>query len=90
MAKMARKLGIRCVGAIANKVTETAQIDTIRSQLDDVILLGTLKYSKLLQEADLIRAPVFAADAEITKELQEAKGRLAELLRKPAKQPLTE
>jgi len=90
MAKMARKLGIRCVGAIANKVTETAQIDTIRSQLDDVILLGTLKYSRLLQEADLIRAPVFAADAEITKELQEAMDRLAELLRKPAKQPLTE
>jgi hypothetical protein len=58
--------------------------------LDDIILLGTLKYSRLLQEADLTRAPVFTADAEITKELQEAKDRLAELLQKPEKQPLTE
>lgn len=90
IAKMAKKLGIECVGAIANKITEASQIDTIRSQLDDVILLGTLRYSRLLQEADLTRAPVFGADAEITKELQEAKNRLAELLRKPAKQQLTE
>ncbi len=90
MAKMAKKLGIGCVGAIANKVTEIPQIDMIRSQLDDIILLGTLRYSKLLQEADLTRAPVFAADAEITKELEKAKDRLAELLRKPGKLPLTE
>jgi CO dehydrogenase maturation factor len=90
MAKMANKLGVGCVGAIANKVTQAAQIDTIRSQLDDVILLGTLRYSRLLQEADLTRAPVFGADAEIIRELQGAKDRLAKLLRKSGKQPLTE
>jgi CO dehydrogenase maturation factor len=80
MAKMARKLGIKNVGAIANKVSEAQQIEVIRSQLDDVILLGTLKYSRLLQQADLKRVAVFGADAEITEELKKAKDRLAELL----------
>jgi len=89
IAKMAKKLGIGCVGAIANKVTQAPQIDTIRSQLDDVILLGTLRYSRLLQEADLTRAPAFGADPEVTEELRKAKNGLAELLRKIGKQRLT-
>lgn len=80
MATMARRLGIKCVGALANKITETQQIELIRSQLDDVNLLGTLKYSRLLQQADLDRAAVFGADAEITEELRRAKDRLAKLL----------
>ncbi|MFC1637056.1 ArsA-related P-loop ATPase [Planctomycetota bacterium] len=80
MAQMAKKLGIKRVGAIANKVTEAQQIEVIRSQLGDVILLGTLKYSKLLQQADLNRAAVFRADAEITEELKKAKDRLTKLL----------
>jgi CO dehydrogenase maturation factor len=80
MAKMAGKLGIKRVGAIANKVTEIQQIEMIRSQLGDVILLGTLKYSRLLQQADLNRVAVFGADAEITEELKKAKDRLAQFL----------
>jgi CO dehydrogenase maturation factor len=80
MAKMGRELGIGCVGAIANKITEETQIDIIRSQLDDVILLGALKYSRLLQQADLRRASVFTADTEITDELKRAKNQLAKLL----------
>jgi CO dehydrogenase maturation factor len=80
MTKMAKELGIGCVGAIANKITEDAQTDIIRSQLDDVTLLGTLKYSRLLQQADLRCASVFTADAEVTEELKKAKNRLAKLL----------
>ncbi|OHB75532.1 MAG: hypothetical protein A2Z25_07470 [Planctomycetes bacterium RBG_16_55_9] len=80
MTRMARKLGIKRVAAIANKVTETSQIEVIRSQLDDVILLGSLGYSKLLQQADLARAAVFDADAQVTEELKRAKDRLSGLL----------
>ena len=80
MASMATKLGIQRVGAIANKVTEARQIEVIRSHLGDVLLLGTLKYSRLLQQADLNRVAVFGADAEITEELKKAKDRLAKLL----------
>jgi CO dehydrogenase maturation factor len=80
MGKMGKELGIECVGAIANKVTESAQTKAIISQLNDVALLGTLKYSRSLQEADLRRAPVFGADAEITEELKRARSQLAELI----------
>ena len=80
IVKMARELGIGCVGAIANKITETAQIDIIESQLDDAVLLGTLKYSRSLQEADLKRAPVFGADAELVEQLRQAKNALTDLI----------
>jgi CO dehydrogenase maturation factor len=80
MANMARKLGIQHVGVIANKVTENVQMDTIKSELGDVTILGTLKYSRSLQEADMRRAPVFGADPEITEELKRAKDRVTDLL----------
>lgn len=80
MAKMARKLGIGCVAAIANKITESAQTQAIISQLDDIALLGSIKYSRALQEADFRRAPVFGADADVSGELEQAKNRLAALI----------
>jgi CO dehydrogenase maturation factor len=89
MAKMARRLGIGCVGAIANKITETTQTEVIESQLDDVILLGTLKYSPSLREADLRRTPVLGADAEVTEELKQTKNQLAELILEARKRQLT-
>jgi CO dehydrogenase maturation factor len=80
MAQMARKLGIGLVGAIVNKVVEPSQGDLIESQLKDAVLLGTLKYSRSLQEADLKRSAVFAADAEVTEVLRRVERRLAELI----------
>ncbi|MHC4279845.1 MAG: ATP-binding protein, partial [Planctomycetota bacterium] len=38
ISKMARELGIRNVLAIANKITEPAETDIIKSQLKDVLL----------------------------------------------------
>ena len=86
MAKMGRELGIECVAAIANKITETSQKDTIISQLQNVDLLGNLQYSRALQQADLGRTPVFGADAEITSELKQVKDKLIELVSKVRKQ----
>ncbi len=80
MAQMARKLGIGLVGAIVNKVVEPSQGDLIKSQLKDAVLLGTLKYSRALQEADLNRTPVFGADAEVMQELKRAESLLADLI----------
>ncbi len=85
MAKMGRELGIECVAAIANKITETSQKDTIISQLQNVDLLGNLQYSRALQQADLGRAPVFGADAEITNELKQVKNQLTQLVSKVRK-----
>jgi len=80
IAKMAKELGIGCVGTIANKITEPAQAEVIKSQLKGTVLLGTLRYSRSLQEADLRRAPVFGADAEVTEHLKQAKNKLVELI----------
>jgi CO dehydrogenase maturation factor len=78
--KMAKDLGISCIGTIANKITEPAQAEVIKSQLKDTTLLGTLGYSRYLQEADLKRAAVFGADAEITEQLKLSKDKLVELI----------
>ena len=80
IAKMAKELGIGCVGTIANKIAEPAQVEVIKSQLKDTVLLGTLRYSRSLQEADLRREPVFGADAEVTEHLKQAKNKLVELI----------
>ena len=78
--KMAKDLGIDCVGTIANKITEPAQMEVIKSQLEDTALLGILRYSRSLQEADLRRTAVFGADAEATEQLKKAKDKLVELI----------
>jgi CO dehydrogenase maturation factor len=80
IAAMAKDLGIGSVGAIANKVTESAQVGVIRSQLGDIPLLGSVPYRKAIQEADLKRAPVMQADATAVQELNEARHRLVELV----------
>jgi CO dehydrogenase maturation factor len=89
MAKMAKELGIGCVGAIANKIIETAQTDIIKSQLKDIVLLGSIQYSQSIQEADLERAPAFGANPETTEELKKAKNQLAVLISKGNKRQLT-
>ncbi len=83
IAAMARDLGIGTVGAIANKVTEPAQLDVIRSKLDGIPLLGAVSYSKSIQGADLQRTPVIQADAAAVQELNKARQRLVELVRGP-------
>jgi len=86
MVKMGRELGIECVAAIANKISETSQKDTIKSQLQNVDLLGNLQYSPALQQADLGRTPVFGADVEITNELKQVKNHLIQLVSNVIKQ----
>jgi len=76
MAKMARELGIKNVGVIANKITEASETDVIKSQLKGAILLGSLPYNRSVQEADLKRTAVMGADAEFVNQLRKAKDAL--------------
>jgi len=85
IAVMARDLGVGCVGAIANKVTEPSQEDLIESQLDRMTLLGSVSYDKSVQEADLTRSPVITASGRLTNELDAARKRLLQLVREPSK-----
>jgi len=80
MGKMAKELGIGFVGAIANKISDPKQVDLIESQLKDIVLLGNLRYSQALQEADISRSPVFNADPDIITHLQKAKDELISLI----------
>lgn len=76
VAEMARDLGIKHVAAIANKITEATQTNIIRSQLKDMPLLGSLGYSRSVQQADLARKPVMQADAGFLKQLRQARDAL--------------
>ncbi len=80
VAKMARELGIKNVAAIANKITETAQTEVIKSQLKDVSLLGSLAYSSSVQKADLEFKPVFSACPELVEALKDAKDKLKDVI----------
>jgi len=80
VAEMAKDLGIKYVAAIANKITEAAQTDIIRSQLRDIPLLVSLSYSRSVQQADIERKPVTKADAEFVRQLRHAKDALVDLI----------
>jgi CO dehydrogenase maturation factor len=80
MVRMAKELGIKSVGAIANKITKADEIDIIKSQLEDVVLLGSVLYSRSVQEADLRRAAVIGADTELVNQIREAKNALMDLI----------
>jgi len=80
VAKMAKELGIKNVAVIANKITETAQTDVIKSQLKDVALLGSLRYNPEVQKADLNSKPVFSACPELVGMLKDAKDKLMDLI----------
>jgi len=80
IAKMARELGIRNVGAIANKINKADETNLIKSQLEDIVLLGSVPYNRSVQEADLERKAVIGADVEFVKQLREAKNALMDLI----------
>ena len=73
IAIMATEMGIRHVGVFINKVTDPGQIDIIKSQLDNITVLGSFKYDPSLQAADLERTAVSNASTELVEELKKAK-----------------
>jgi CO dehydrogenase maturation factor len=81
IARMGGELGIKHVAAIANKITDIAQVETIKSQLD-LPVLSNINYNPAVQEADLRNKAVFAASNELVEKLREAKNRLINLTEK--------
>jgi CO dehydrogenase maturation factor len=72
IARMGRELGIKFVAALANKITDTAQVEQIKSRLA-VAILGSIDYSPAVQEADLQRLSVLESGGELVNQLREAK-----------------
>jgi len=73
IARMAGQMGIDRVAAFANKITDPAQIDIIRSQLDPIAVLGSFRLEPALVQADLKRLPVMSTSEQLVGELQKAK-----------------
>ncbi|MBA7656689.1 hypothetical protein ES703_64616 [subsurface metagenome] len=80
IARMAKELGIKQVAAIVNKITDSGQVETIKSQLADMPILANIGYYPAVQEADLQQRSVFQASAELVEQLREAKNALTDLI----------
>jgi CO dehydrogenase maturation factor len=80
IARMGKQLGVKFVAAIANKITDAAQTQTIESQMT-VPLLAHIDYDAAIQEADLRGVSVFESNAELVKRLHDAMRRLEEKLK---------
>jgi len=79
IARMGQELGIKCVAAVANKITGDNQIETIKSQLT-IPVLANINYISAVQEADLRNEAVFGASEELVNQLREAKDKLTSLI----------
>lgn len=81
VARMGRQIGIKRFAAVLNKVTDPAQVETVRAGLPDGMeLLGHVSYSAALQQADLDGRSILGVDAAAETALAEAKRKLESLL----------
>jgi len=82
ISQMAKELGIKYVAAVANKITDAGQVETINSQLAkaDITVLANIEYSAAVQEADLQKRDVFQASPGLIERLREAKKTLTDLV----------
>jgi len=82
IANMAKTMAISTVAAFVNKITDASQLQTIKSQLGDIPVLGSFGYEPSIQSSDLNRKPVITASDSLVSELSGAKSRLMGLLGK--------
>ncbi|MHC4113709.1 MAG: ATP-binding protein [Planctomycetota bacterium] len=80
IVKMGKELGINHVAAIANKITDPAQAEVIKSQMPNITFLANIEYYPAVQQADLYCRDVFQADPELVNSLRKAKEALTSLI----------
>ncbi len=81
VARMGREIGVKRFAAVLNKVTDPAQVETVRAGLPEgMVLLGHVPYSPALQQADLEGRSVLGVDPVAETALAEAKAKLEALL----------
>jgi CO dehydrogenase maturation factor len=78
IAKMSEQLGIPHIGAFINKVTDKKQVDIVKSQLDNISVLGSFEYNSNVQAADLKRSAVMQASEGLVNELKKVKEAMME------------
>ena len=80
ITRMAQKLGVKNVAGVINKITEPAQIETIKSQLKNLTILAAIDYSSEVQQADLYCKNVYQVSPSLVAKLRTAKNVLDNLL----------
>lgn len=80
ISQMAKKLNIKQVVAIANKITDIQQVNEISSQLNGIPLLASIQQMMIIQKADMARTNVFDASSELVSLLSEAKQKLVSMI----------
>ncbi|NIA31661.1 MAG: carbon monoxide dehydrogenase [Actinobacteria bacterium] len=80
ITRMAQKMGVKYVAGIINKVTSLQQIETIKSQLENLTILAAIDYSSEVQQADLYCKSVYKASPLLVDKLRTAKNALDNLL----------
>jgi len=80
ITRMAQELGVKHVAAIVNKITKGSQIEAIKGELTDITTLANIRYSPLVQKADMEQKNVFAACPELVEQLRQAKNTLMDLI----------
>jgi len=81
VARMGRELGLKRFGAVLNKVTDEAQVETVRAALPEGMdLLGHVPYSPALGRADLEGRSILGVDPETEAALAEARENLESLV----------
>ncbi len=77
IARMGREIGVGRLAALLNKVTDEAQVETVRRHLPEGMpLLGRVPYSLALGQADLEGRSILGVDPKVEAALAEAKRNL--------------
>ena len=80
ISQMAKKLNIKQVAAITNKITDPQQGQVVRSKLGDLPVIAEIGYTPSIQQADMTRSNVFDADSNLISQLSYAKDNLLNLI----------
>jgi len=82
--RMGREIGVKRFAAVANKITDAAQVEKLRGGLPHgMVLLGSVPYSPALQQADLDGRSVFGVDLDVEAALDAARLSLETLVAEP-------
>ncbi len=79
ISRMAKKLGIKHIAGIINKVRSADEVEAINNQLEDLTVIAAVDYSSNVQQADFARSSVYQSDEQTVNKLRQAKESLVKL-----------
>jgi len=78
--KLAADIGVKTIYAVGNKVVNDAHKEFLKSELDDIPLLGTISYNSKLVESDLKGESAFYDNEQLLSEVKDVMFKLKECI----------